>query len=83
MYLLALSWAAVMSTLPMYNRYLKIDPRLQVFSVIQTLVILAFCLAVLIKAQTFGSSPYCNHLAQVRIEAAEDRWLIPALCVSA
>ena len=64
-YLLSLSWAAVFFSLPSYNRFVKSDRTLQYLSIVQSYVLFAFALSILIKAKAFGSNPECNANAVV------------------
>ena len=64
-YLLALSWASVFFSLPTYNRFVKSDKTLQLLSIIQSYVLFAYAIAILIKAKTFGPSFCCNQTARV------------------
>jgi hypothetical protein len=66
-YLLALSWAAVFFSLPTYNRFIKSDKTLQVLSIIQSYILFAYAIAILIKAETFGPSYCCNETARVAL----------------
>ncbi|KAI5118519.1 hypothetical protein M0805_007688 [Coniferiporia weirii] len=59
-YLLALSWASVFFSLPAYNRFVKSDKTLKYLSVLQSYILFAFALAILIKADSFGMTPPCN-----------------------
>ena len=66
-YLLALSWASVFFSLPTYNRFVKSDKTLQLLSIIQSYLLFAYAIAILIKAQTFGPSWCCNGTAKVAL----------------
>ncbi|KAF7293808.1 hypothetical protein HMN09_01176600 [Mycena chlorophos] len=67
LYLLSLSGTAVFIILPTINKFPEASKTLRYFSVIQTYAILAFMLAVLIKADGFGDFPGCNHLAVIAL----------------
>ncbi|KLO17533.1 hypothetical protein SCHPADRAFT_994226 [Schizopora paradoxa] len=66
-YLLAMSWVAVFFSLPSYNRFIKSDNVLKYLSVFQSYLLFAFALAILVKGDSFGSSPECNSEALVVI----------------
>ena len=66
-YLLSLSWASVFSSLPSYNRFVKGDKTLKYFAIVQSYILFAFALAILIRAPTFGSTPLCNSNAKAVI----------------
>lgn len=66
-YLLSLSWASVFSSLPSYNRFKRGDATLKYFAVVQSYILFAFALAIIIKAPTFGATPLCNSNAQAVI----------------
>ncbi|KAJ7261941.1 hypothetical protein C8J57DRAFT_1335838 [Mycena rebaudengoi] len=62
-YLLSMGWITVLASLAFCNRLSDKTKILQLVSVIQGYVILAFAFAVLATAPSFGQSPQCNHEA--------------------
>jgi hypothetical protein len=63
MYLLSMAWITVIASLASCNRLSEDTKVLQLVSVIQSLVVVAFALAILIQAMSFGQSPECNQEA--------------------
>ena len=60
LYLLSMSWIVVIASLASCNRLSDNTKLLQLASVIQSYIILAFAFAVLATADRFGSNPECN-----------------------
>ncbi|KAJ7624281.1 hypothetical protein DFH06DRAFT_1445953 [Mycena polygramma] len=62
-YLLSMGWVTVLASLAFCNRLSDETKVLQLVSVLQGYVILAFAFAVLSTAPSFGQVPQCNHEA--------------------
>ncbi|KZP10095.1 hypothetical protein FIBSPDRAFT_221570 [Athelia psychrophila] len=65
LYLLALCWATNICALASCNSVRGDARALQLFSVIQSIAVFSFALAILITAPTFGSTPECNRHAKL------------------
>ncbi|KAJ7069249.1 hypothetical protein C8F01DRAFT_1363474 [Mycena amicta] len=65
LYLLCLSGLTVFAVSLSSKRFKVAKLALRYFAIIQTYLILAFALALLIKAESFGSRPQCNQYAVV------------------
>jgi len=61
LYLLSMSWIVVIASLAACNRLSDDTKVLQLASVTQSYVILAFAFTVLATAHRFGTDPECNH----------------------
>ena len=66
-YLLCLSWITVIFSLPSCHRFPDGTKILKFVSVVQSCIVFAFVLVLLIKAKTFGSNPGCNGHAVVTL----------------
>jgi hypothetical protein len=64
-YLFSMSWVAVITSLSSCHRFVDGTTVIKIWSIVQSYVIFAFALVILIKAQTFGNNPECNGNAVV------------------
>jgi hypothetical protein len=65
-YLLLMSWVAVIGSLSSFcHRFVDGTAIIKIWSIVQSYVIFAFTLVILIKARTFGNNPQCNGHAVV------------------
>ncbi|KDQ58160.1 hypothetical protein JAAARDRAFT_34971 [Jaapia argillacea MUCL 33604] len=65
LYLISLSWVTTLLSLSACQRIQGSTRLLQLFSLIQSLIFFSFAFALLSHADTFGSSPECNHHASL------------------
>ncbi|KDQ57936.1 hypothetical protein JAAARDRAFT_193422 [Jaapia argillacea MUCL 33604] len=65
LYLLSLSWFTTLLSRSACQRIQGSTRLLQLFSLIQSAIFFAFAFALLSHADTFGSSPQCNHQASL------------------
>ncbi|KAJ7467201.1 hypothetical protein FB451DRAFT_1402032 [Mycena latifolia] len=63
LYLLSMAWITVIASLASCNRLSEDTKILQLVSVIQSYLIIAFAFTVLAKGASFGQSPICNQYA--------------------
>ncbi len=64
-YLLAMSWVTVFFSLPSFHRFPAGTKALKLLSVMQSYLIFAFSLVILITAEKFGNRSECNPIAVV------------------